>query len=215
VIEARRSAAWDRTVVRFSAFARALTGRRLALAAVVAGLAIVWIVGVVQPGGSQPGQASTTGVGTDWGAGGSVGGLNLIDLVTKGALVLILLFVTLRVLGRAQGNVAKKSSSRLVVLESRSIASKASLHLVAVGGRRLVIGLTPSGMVSLAELDATELTDPEPESPTAADLDPLSTSPVPSGTAKPGFGPALDSLLAPLDRFGAGLYKLLSGGRAR
>ena len=213
MIDARRSAAWDRTVVRFSAFARALTGRRLALAAVVVGLAIVWIVGVVQPGGSHPGEASTTGVGTDWGAGGSVGGLNIIDLVTKGALVLVLLFVTLRVLSRAQGNVAKKSSSRLVVLESRSIASKASLHLVAVGGRRLVIGLTPSGMVSLAELDATELTDPELESPTAAD--PLSESPVPSGPAKPGFGPALDSLLAPLDRFGAGLYKLLSGGRAR
>jgi flagellar biogenesis protein FliO len=213
VIDARRSAAWDRTVVRFSAFTRALTGRRLALAAVVAGLAVVWIVGVLQPGGSHPGEASTTGVGTDWGAGGSVGGLNLIDLVTKGALVLILLFVTLRVLGRAQGNVAKKSSSRLVVLESRSIASKASLHLVAVGGRRLVIGLTPSGMVSLAELDATELADPELESLAAAD--PLSASPVPSGPAKPGFGPALDSLLAPLDRFGAGLYKLLSGGRVR
>ena len=213
MIEARRSAAWDRTVVRFSAFARALTGRRLALAAVVAGLAIVWIVGFVQPGGSHPGEASTAGVGTDWGVGGSAGGLNLIDLVTKGALVLILLFVTLRVLGRAQGNVAKKSSSRLVVLESRSIASKASLHLVAVGGRRLVIGLTPSGMVSLAELDATELGDPELESLAASD--PLFASSEPSGPAKPGFGPALDSLLAPLDRVGAGLYKLLSGGRAR
>lgn len=116
MIEARRSAAWDRTVVRFSAFARALTGRRLAVAAIVAGLAIVWIVGVVQPGSSHAGDNVATGVGSDWGAGSSVAGLNVVDLVTKGALVLILLFVTLRILGRAQGNVAKKSSSRLVVL---------------------------------------------------------------------------------------------------
>ena len=214
MIQARRSAAWDRTVVRFSAFARALTGRRLVLAAIVAGLAIVWIVGVVQPGGSHSGDAQATGVGSDWGTGGSVGGLNVIDLVTKGALVLILLFVTLRVLGRAQGSVAKKSSSRLVVLESRSIASKASLHLVAVGGRRLVIGLTPSGMVSLAELDATELADPEMESQTASDAEPASLTPADSA-GKSSLGPALDSLLAPLDRFGAGLYKLLSGGRVR
>ncbi len=213
MIEARRSAAWDRTVVRFSAFARALTGRRLAVAAIVAGLAIVWIVGVVQPGSSHAGDNVATGVGSDWGAGSSVAGLNVVDLVTKGALVLILLFVTLRILGRAQGNVAKKSSSRLVVLESRSIASKASLHLVAVGGRRLVIGLTPSGMVSLAELDATELTDAESESQAADDQ---SVSPGPGDPAvKASLGPALDSLLAPLDRVGAGLYKLLSGGRAR
>jgi flagellar biogenesis protein FliO len=143
-----------------------------------------------------------------------VGGLNVVDLITKGFLVLILLFVTLRVLGKAQGGVAKKGSSRLVVLESRSIASKASLHLVAVGGRRLVIGLTPSGMVSLAELDATELIDPEAETAPAAD--PQSTGATsPDLAAKPGLVPALDAMLAPLDRFGTGLYKLLGGGRVR
>jgi flagellar biogenesis protein FliO len=213
MIDARRSAAWDRTMVRLSGFARATTGRRLALAAIVAAIGIVWIVGALQPGGSHAGQAAT-GVGTDWGVGGSVGGLNVVDLITKGSLVLILLFVTLRVLGRAQGTAAKRSSSSLVVLESRSIASKASLHLVAVGGRRLVIGLTPSGMVSLAELDATELHDPEAEAALAA-ADAQSVAAAADPSAKPGLASALDAFLAPLDRFGAGLFKLLGGGRVR
>jgi flagellar biogenesis protein FliO len=207
VIEARRSAAWDRTVMRWSGFARGLTGRHLALAAILAAVAIVWIVGLVQPGNSQP---AATSVGSDWGAGGAVGGLNVFDLATKGGLVLILLFGTLKVLGRAQGSAAKTSSSRLVVLESRSLASKASLHLVAVGGRRLVIGLTPSGMVSLAELDATEFHDPEAEAGAVSAEE--STGALPADrTARP----ALDSMLAPLDRVGAQLYKLVSGGRVR
>jgi flagellar biogenesis protein FliO len=170
-------------------------------------VAIVWIVGLVQPGNSQP---AATSVGSDWGAGGAAGGLNAFDLATKGGLVLILLFGTLKVLGRAQGNAVKKSSSRLVVLESRSLASKASLHLVAVGGRRLVIGLTPSGMVSLAELDATELHDPEAEAGAVSAEE--STGALP---ADPTAKPALDSMLAPLDRVGAQLYKLVSGGRVR
>lgn len=68
-------------------------------------------------------------------------------------------------------------------------------------------------MVSLAELDATELTDAESESQAADDQ---SVSPGPGDPAvKASLGPALDLLLAPLDRVGAGLYKLLSGGRAR
>ena len=79
-----------------------------------------------------------------------------MDLITKGVIVLVLLFITLRVLGRMQGT-APKRGSRLSVLESRTLAPKASLHLVAIGDRRLVVGLTPSGMVSLAELDAAEL----------------------------------------------------------
>jgi flagellar biogenesis protein FliO len=214
VIDARRSAAWDRTTVRFSGLVRAMSGRRLALVAVVAAVAVVAIVGAIQPGASHTNDALSGSVGADWGAGGSVGGLNVIDLATKGFLVLILLFVTLRVLGKAQGGVAKKGSSRLVVLESRSIASKASLHLVAVGGRRLVIGLTPSGMVSLAELDATELIDPEAETEPAADPQPAGAT-SPDLAAKPGLVPALDAMLAPLDRFGTGLYKLLGGGRVR
>lgn len=207
MIEARRSAAWDRTVMRWSGFTRGLTGRHLALGAILAAVAIVWIVGLVQPGNSQP---AATSVGSDWGAGGAAGGLNAFDLATKGGLVLILLFGTLKVLGRAQGNAVKKSSSRLVVLESRSLASKASLHLVAVGGRRLVIGLTPSGMVSLAELDATELHDPEAEAGAVSAEE--STGALP---ADPTAKPALDSMLAPLDRVGAQLYKLVSGGRVR
>ena len=209
MIDARRSAAWDRTMMRWSGLGRAMTGRRLALAVALAGLGIVGLVGVMRPYSAPSGQTAPSGVGTDWGVGAAAGGLDVVDLVTKGALVLILLFVTLRILGRAQGATAKKGG-QLVVLESRSLASKASLHLVAVGDRRLVVGLTPSGMVSLAELDAAELG----ESRVGADAADPDEQPAGSkGSQAPG--PALDPLLAPLDRVGARLFALFGGGRAR
>jgi flagellar biogenesis protein FliO len=209
MIDARRSAAWNRTTMRWSGFARAMTGRRLAVAFVVGAVAIVWFVGTIHPSTAGGAQTAVSGVGTDWGAGGAADGFNVIDLVTKGALVLILLFVTLRLLGRAQGTVAKKGS-RMVVLESRTIASKASLHLVAIGGRRLVVGLTPSGMVSLAELDATELEDAEPSiAATPADQPSVGLDGIPAPVSP------IDALLAPLDRLGARLFALLGAGKAR
>lgn len=87
---------------------------------------------------------------------GGMAGLNPIDLVAKALLVLGLLYLTLTVLRRLQGGQAT-GSSRLGVLETRPLGPKASIHLVAVGDRRLVVGLTPGGMVALAELDASEL----------------------------------------------------------
>lgn len=87
---------------------------------------------------------------------GGVAGLNPIDLVAKALLVLGLLYLTLMLLRRLQGGQAT-GSSRLGVLETRPLGPKASIHLVAVGDRRLVVGLTPGGMVALAELDASEL----------------------------------------------------------
>ena len=90
--------------------------------------------------------------------GGLVSEAQLIAsiFIAKGTIVLAILFITLRVLGRNATGVGKRGG-KMEVLESRTLAAKASLHLVAVGDRRLVVGLTPSGMVSLAELDAAEL----------------------------------------------------------
>ena len=114
---------------------------------------------------------------------------------------------------------APKRGSRLEVLESRSLAPKASLHLVAIGDRRLVVGLTPSGMVSLAELDAAEL---EAE---AADADAAAMAPLTGprglagsfagGSARAPIGAAIDALLKPLDAFSGRLATLLGGGRVR
>jgi flagellar biogenesis protein FliO len=89
-------------------------------------------------------------------------GPNLFDLGAKTALVLALLFVTLRVLRRVQGAGPARGSGLLAVLESRSLGPKTQLHLVAVGDRRLVIGQSPAGLVALGELDAAELPVAEP-----------------------------------------------------
>lgn len=85
-------------------------------------------------------------------------GPNLFDLGLKAGLVIVLLFVTLRVLKRVQGgSSARKGDQLLDVVESRTIGPKTQLHLVAIGDRRLVVGQTPSGLVALGELDAAEL----------------------------------------------------------
>jgi flagellar biogenesis protein FliO len=89
-------------------------------------------------------------------------GPNLFDLGTKTALVLALLFVTLRVLRRVQGVGPARGSGLLSVLESRTLGPKTQLHLIAVGDRRLVIGQSPAGLVALGELDAAELPVAEP-----------------------------------------------------
>jgi len=149
-----------------------------------------------------------------------LGALDLIDLATKLVIVLALLFVTLRVLGRMQATGARRGG-RLQVLESRSLGAKASVHLVSVGDRRLVVGLTSNGMVSLAELKAEELE--------AADFAAeLATQEAAAGSSGPASRPdagttrltiapesPLNALVAPIDAFAGRLASLLSGGRAR
>jgi hypothetical protein len=88
---------------------------------------------------------------------------------------------------------------------------------VAIGERRLVIGLTPSGMVSLAELDAAEL---EADSEVAAlDKDsatvPSAGNRVANGLPQPTLGSALNWALGPLDALTGRLASLMSGGRVR
>jgi flagellar biogenesis protein FliO len=153
-------------------------------------------------------------IGAAW---GGTGGIDIIDLVTKGGLVLILLFITLRVLGRMQSSNPRRNG-RLNVLESRTLAAKASLHLVAVGDRRLVVGLTPSGMVALAELDAAELEDSQAETQTVGDG--ASTPAFGSGLPKPAipqlpFAATLGALMAPIDGLTDKLAGFFSGGRTR
>jgi flagellar biosynthetic protein FliO len=143
------------------------------------------------------------------------GGLDLMDLATKCTIVLALLFITLRVLGKMQTG-APKRGGRLEVLESRSLAQKASLHLVAVGDRRLVVGLTPNGMVSLAELKAEELEASDFAAELAAQQS-AQAGRISGADVKPLIAPnsALGALVAPIDAFAGRLASLLSGGRAR
>ena len=207
---------------------------RIGIASVVAVLAGITIIGALSPspvaGGAGPSPAASgTGdssaasavVGSAWGA---AAGIDPIDLITKGALVLVLLFITLRVLGRMQAGGPRRGGS-LTVLESRTLASKASLHLVAVGDRRLVVGLTPGGMVALAELDAAELEDARTAESPAGEAEagpaggPRTVVARPSGVAlASGQAPlagTLNALLAPIDNLTDRLAGFLNGSRAR
>jgi flagellar biosynthetic protein FliO len=199
------------------------SGRRIATIACLAGLAGVALIGILHPlavaGGAAPSATdalATTGVGSVWGNGDTSMGVNWIDLITKGTIVLALLFITLRVLGRV-GSGAQKRSGRLEVLESRALAPNASLHLVAIGDRRLVVGLTPSGMVSLAELDAAELETDEAgaalgEGPAFPAREAAGS---PFRAPQPTLGSALDAVLRPLDALTGRLAVFLNGGRVR
>ena len=161
--------------------------------------------------------------------GTGLGAFDILDLATKCVVVLVLLFITLRVLGRMQA-ASPKRGGRLEVLESRSLAPKASVHLVAVGGRRLVVGLTPNGMVSLAELKAEELevTDFATEFAAAESAAAGTSSGIATGTAaqtaasrapitRPLFpeGSPLNRLTRPIDAFADRLASALNGARAR
>ena len=145
-----------------------------------------------------------------------LGALDLVDLATKCVVVLALLFITLRVLGRMQA-AGPRRGGRLEVLESRPLAPKASLHLVAVGDRRLVVGLTPNGMVSLAELKADELAAADFATELAAQEAAAHAPAVRTPAAHPLLPASspLNALIAPVDAFAGRLASLLSGGRAR
>jgi flagellar biogenesis protein FliO len=190
----------------------------IAMLAVVAGIgaATTFAASGAHPAAAGSAVTAATTVGSAWDTG-SGSDINPIDIVAKAGVVVILLFITLRVLGRMQSGSTKREGRRMTVLESRVLAPKASLHLVAVGGRRLVIGLTPSGMVSLAELDASELKETEAELALAGAADPTTAQPFAAASLKvPSFATAAGAaILAPIDALAGRIAGLLSGGRAR
>jgi flagellar biogenesis protein FliO len=199
--------------------------RRVATIAGIAGLALIAFIGAFNPLPAAGGATTTDGSSTviaGAAAAGSVWdggmGFDVIDLAWKCGLVVVLLFITLRVLGRMQAT-GKRPGGRLEVLESRPLASKASLHLVAIGERRLVVGLTPNGMVSLAELKADELQAGDFAAELAAQQ--IAAHAGGSAGSRPLAVPALAAgtplaaVLAPVDAVAARIASLLSGARAR
>jgi flagellar biosynthetic protein FliO len=106
-----------------------------------------------------PAQAASGDLGL--GAGSALPRLDVGDIVMKAVFVIALLIVTLRVLRRMQAG-PRQSSARLTVLECRSVAHKGQVVLVSVGPRRLVVGVTPTGMTTLADIAAEDLDEPAP-----------------------------------------------------
>jgi flagellar biogenesis protein FliO len=174
---AHRATALTRVLDRVLAGAPARIRRRPALAASIAAAVLVAVVmtlgriGVEGPASTTPESASGGsrsalealggGLGGATGAtaqlpGGGTASIDVVDLVVKGAFVVILLFITLRVLRRYQTG-GSPANARIRVIETRTLAAKATLHLVAIGDRRLVVGLTPGRLVTLAELGPDEI----------------------------------------------------------
>jgi flagellar protein FliO/FliZ len=148
-----------------------------------AGLGLLIVAGLaLRPTGATPAAANALdafGSSTSAGSATSslvVGAIDPVDLVVKGGLVVVLLFATLKVMRRLGGEAAP-ADARIRILETRTLAAKAQLHLVEVGGRQVLIGATPGRLVTLAELTA----DPERE---AEAVEPARTIPMlePSAT---------------------------------
>ncbi len=91
-------------------------------------------------------------------AGSAGGGLDPVDVAAKTTVVLGLLYVVLRLMRRGQMGRAGNGSG-IVVLESRALAPKASLYVVSVRGTQLVVGLSPAGLVTLADLGPAPVAD--------------------------------------------------------
>jgi flagellar biogenesis protein FliO len=126
-----------------------------ALAALAAGASAPGAPSTAPPASAPAAAVSASAIDSLAGSAG----VDPLDLVGKGVVVAALLYLTLRALRHLQAG-PSTGSHRLRVVETRPLGPKASLHLVAVGERRLVVGLSPSGIVSIAELDATELAEP-------------------------------------------------------
>ena len=194
---------------------RNMEAGRIVTIVCLAALAAVALIGTLHPlsaaVGGTPSAAATispmAGVGSVWGSSDNAGGINWIDLIAKGTIVLALLFITLRVLSRNGTGVGKRGG-KMEVLESRTLAAKASLHLVAIGDRRLVVGLTPSGMVSLAELDAAELE-------TADTADAADGTVVTSAPATPTLASSFLAAAWPLNMVAARIAGVFGGGRVK
>jgi flagellar protein FliO/FliZ len=164
-------------------------------------------------GGSAT-SATGAAIPTDGSASSLLGGsVDPVDLVVKGGLVVVLLFVTLRILRRVQGG-SVPADARIRVIESRTLGAKTQLHLVAIGNRQVLIGATPGRLVTLAELPAAELTSDELP---AAELDGAASVELASGasasasasaSAPDRLDPAPDgSFAAALGRARAGLAR--------
>jgi flagellar biogenesis protein FliO len=118
-------------------------------------------------------------------------GIDPIDLILKTVLVAGLVVLGLRFLKRIQ-NGKPGSGDGIVILETRPLAPKATLYVVGVRGRQLVVGLTPAGLTTLTEFAEPAAPTAQPANGVAAALDAGRPLAVPAGTRAASMAPALE-----------------------
>ena len=149
--------------------------------------ALPHVVGAQEPLGSAPSGLAAYGFG-DW--FGLIVRLGLVLLVVWGAIV-AMRWYSRRIDGPGG------SARHLQVLESRSLGPNRALHLIRLGGRAVLVGVTPERINALMEIDdaeevellSAEIEQPAVPSPFASMLSGL------SGTItrlRPGGGTVAD-----------------------
>lgn len=109
-----------------------------------------------------------------------MGGLALMGGAVKLALVMGLLFVTLRLVGRVNGRTGSRPGDPVRVVSRSALGRRASLVVVRVGARQLVLGVTEQCVNVVTEVAAAG--DPEEEA-------------APAGTPAAGEHPSWRELL--------------------
>ncbi|KAA3648375.1 MAG: flagellar biosynthetic protein FliO [Chloroflexi bacterium] len=110
-------------------------------------IAVVWLLAALGGTGRE-----ATSINPLWVA---------LDLIIKLILVLGLIYGSLYLLRRWQGNTLARPDKQVRLLESTRLSPRQGLHLVQAGTRVLLIGATDNSLSTLAEIDQSELSDPQ------------------------------------------------------
>jgi flagellar biosynthetic protein FliO len=106
-------------------------------------------------------ESAATGIASDpFASSSSI----LVSVLVNLGLIIALIYGSLYLLRRWQGNGFAKSHKQIAVLESTRLSPRQALHLVRVGEQTLLIGATDAGLTLLTEVEvrAARLSTPAP-----------------------------------------------------
>lgn len=95
-------------------------------------------------------------------------GFSALDVLLKLGFVIGLIYVSLYLLRRWQGQMTGRATRQMRVVESLSLAPRQTLHLVRVGSQTLLIGATDQTLTSLGAVSLPPEPEPEPTKPAPA-----------------------------------------------
>ena len=124
-------------------------------AAGLAALLLLWPSTSATPAGGAAGQIAT--------------GADIVGAVLKTVAVCLFALMALKLLRRAGVGTPTEGDGLLRVIETKGIGPRLQVSLIAVGDRRLIVGVSAGSITPIAEFDAAEL---EPAAAAIADAAP-------------------------------------------